>query len=130
VSTDEAPYSALAEPDPCASDKTIARLAAHYPKGIFVAPELRRPLKRGVFNDLWASLAGTITPDELRDALKDYVGHRSYLEKCVAGTPRIDLWGANYGVVSKDDERFAELTLNGEHPLPLDYAIPPVKNGG
>jgi ProP effector len=112
MATDENPSASLAEPDPRApADEVIASLAARYPKAIFVEPELRRPLKVGVFEDLWAALAGTVTPKDLSAAIRSYVGCPEYLRRCTAGAHRINLDGAEWGEVSRDEAIFARIML-------------------
>jgi hypothetical protein len=57
----------------------IAGLAELCPKAVFVYERRRRPLKIGIYEDLAAKVAGSITPDELKLALRTYTRNPGYL---------------------------------------------------
>jgi ProP effector len=72
----------------------IARMAELCPQCIFVYEGRRQPLKTGIYADIIAKVAGAITPDELKLALRSYVRNIGY-QKAMArpGAMRIDIEG-------------------------------------
>jgi ProP effector len=82
---------------------TIARLAELFPKAFFVYEARRRPLKVGIYNDLAAKVAGVITPDELKLALRSYTRNVGY-QKAMAqpGSMRIDIGGNSVDAVTPE----------------------------
>jgi ProP effector len=80
----------------------ITRLAELCPKAIFVYEGRRMPLKIGIYGDLAARVTGSITPDELKLALRSYTRNTGYLQAMARGGPRIDLEGNPVGEVTNE----------------------------
>ena len=55
------------------------------PKAIFVYEGRRMPLKIGIYGDLAARVTGSITPDELKLALRSYTRNIGYLQAMAWG---------------------------------------------
>ena len=80
----------------------IMRLAELCPKAIFVYEGRRRPLKIEIYEDLAAKVAGSITPDEVKLALRAYTRNPGYLRAMARGGPRIDLEGNPAGMITAE----------------------------
>jgi ProP effector len=76
---------------------TIALLAETFPRTFPLIESRRRPLKIGIHRDLAAALDGAVTPDELKRALRYYVGSEGYLKHSLTGAWRLDLAGNQVG---------------------------------
>jgi sRNA-binding protein len=85
----------------------LALLAEAFPKTFFVYEQRRRPLKIGIHLDILAVMDGAITPKELVNALRYYVGNEGYLRACREGAARIDLSGKPAGEISAQDAAHA-----------------------
>jgi sRNA-binding protein len=69
-----------------------------------VYEQRRRPLKLGIHRDILAVLEGIVTVQELRSALRCYVGYPWYLHAAMTpGAVRIDLDGNPSGAVSAEE---------------------------
>jgi sRNA-binding protein len=90
----------------------IQRLSELCPQAIFTYEQRRRPLKVGAYNDLLALVAGSITPDELKLALKVYT-RNPYYQKAMAqpGAMRIDCEGNEVEPVKPDQAASAARAL-------------------
>jgi sRNA-binding protein len=89
---------------------TLCELSRRFPKTFALAAEGKRPLKREIFQDLWAA-APELGYDPLRHALGQYVGGVTYLELLRAGAPRWGLYGEPAGEVTARDEEQAREKL-------------------
>lgn len=91
----------------------IALLAETWPTTFFVYEQRRRPLERGIHQGILAALDGAMTPQELRRALRYYVG-KWYLRALVAGAARLSLDGSPAGEpVSAEEAAAAAARLAG-----------------
>jgi ProP effector len=87
-----------------AVDAVILLLAEKWPACFFVYEQRRRPLKLGIHRDILAVLEGIVTVQELRSALRCYVGNPWYLHAAMTpGAVRIDLDGNPSGAVSAEE---------------------------
>jgi sRNA-binding protein len=86
------------------AEAVITLLAERFPKTFFVFERRRKPLKVGIHLDILAALAGTISPRDLGNALRFYVGNAGYLRAMLCGAYRYDLAGQPAGVVDRDQE--------------------------
>jgi sRNA-binding protein len=89
----------------------ITLLAETWPACFSVYEGRRRPLKLGIHHGILAVLDGAITPRELKNALRHYVGNRCYLRRLITGAPRIDLDGNPAGVVTAEEAAAAAAKL-------------------
>jgi ProP effector len=89
------------------AEEIVELLERKFPACFAVYEKNRRPLKVGIFADLIAALAGEISEEEIRQALKIYVSNLCYLDRSVAGAARVDLDGADAGIVTAEEERYA-----------------------
>jgi ProP effector len=92
------------------ADEIICVLAELFPQ-TFVAEAWRphRPLKIGIHADL----AGVLTGDELRLAVRHYVNRLMYQRALVAGAARVDLEGNPAETVSPEQAAGAEHLVDG-----------------
>ena len=72
-----------------------------------------KPLKIGIFEDLAARLADdeTVSKTRLRTALRHYTNSWRYLRSVKVGTQRVDLDGADAGIIEEEHQQHAEQTL-------------------
>jgi ProP effector len=89
---------------------TLRELSRRFPKAFAMEAEGKRPLKREIFQDLWAA-APDLGYDPLRHALGQYVGGVTYLELLRAGAERWGLYGEPAGEVTARDEEQAREKL-------------------
>jgi ProP effector len=78
----------------------ITRLAEHVPKCISLYEGRRRPLKIGIYEDLVAKVAGAVTPEALKIALRSYTKNIGYLRAMASPAKRIDIEGNPVGAVT------------------------------
>lgn len=83
-----------------AATVTLELLAERWPRCFAIFEQRRRPLKLGIDQDIAAALADPFTPDELKSALRFYVGNIGYLLACREGAERVDLDGNVVGAVT------------------------------
>lgn len=81
-------------------------LAAQWPLVFSAKGAPKRPLAIGIGERIALALP-EIGKSRLIEALDDYCQGPSYLEACVEGAARVDLDGADCGVVSADHARHA-----------------------
>jgi sRNA-binding protein len=90
-------------------------LGAAFPACFAVYEARRKPLKRGIRDDLIAVMVAsggnTITEKELGAALGYYCQAKGYLRELKAGRSRIDLDGNPDGVVTAAEQKYAEFLL-------------------
>src|SRR5262249_8236614 len=87
--------------------KTLAILCERFPACFAPAKQGHRwPLKIGINKDIVAAAPG-LSPVEIGRALAFYCNGRSYRQSMVAGRARIDLTGAQAGVVTEDEAAYA-----------------------
>jgi ProP effector len=94
-----------------AVDAAIRLLAETWPACFSVYERRRRPLALGIHHGILAALDGAVTPQELRRALRFYVGNTYYLRMMIAGAARIDLDGCPAGTVSAEEAATAAARL-------------------
>jgi ProP effector len=85
----------------------IDKLVELFPNCFFREDPLRRPLKIGIRDDIFARQTG-LRPDVITSALRTYVRSVSYWVLLTSGTPRIDLDGNVAGEVTIEDEQNAQ----------------------
>jgi ProP effector len=85
----------------------IDKLVELFPNCFFRENHLRRPLKIGIRDDIFARQTG-LRPDLITSALSTYVRSVSYWVLLMSGTPRIDLDGNVAGEVTIEDEQNAQ----------------------
>jgi sRNA-binding protein len=78
-------------------------LAETWPACFSVYERRRRPLALGIHHHILAVLDGALTPQELRRALRYYVGNTWYLRAIVAGAAGIGLDGCSASTVSVEE---------------------------
>jgi ProP effector len=79
----------------------ITRLAELCPKAIFVYEQRRRPFAIGIRDQIAERVAGALTPDELKLALRAYTRNVGYLRAMAQpGAMRIDIEGNEVGAVT------------------------------
>lgn len=90
------------------SKEVIAYLAEQFP-ACFTLEGDARPLKIGIFEDLAARLADdeNVSKTRIRSALRLYTSSWRYLRSVKAGIQRVDLDGADAGLVESDHESHA-----------------------
>lgn len=107
------------------SEETIALLQKEYPAAFFETPQLRRPLKTGIFEDIRAD-GFPVDRELLRAALDWYTSHYGYQYALRAGARRIDLKGNEVGTVTlaeqatalKEIQRIKEMRKVSHNPAP------------
>jgi hypothetical protein len=97
---------------------TIELLAEAFPNCFSLYEQRRRPLKLGIYNDILERLAGVVTPDELKPALRYYCDNNIYRRRLLAGAWRYDLDGAVSGAVTKDEEANTTFFREKQPPKP------------
>jgi ProP effector len=85
----------------------IDKLAELFPHCFFGQTHLRRPLKIGIRDDIFARHPELQT-GRIRSALRTYAQNVSYWVLLTAGTPRVDLDGNVAGEVTIEDEQDAQ----------------------
>lgn len=91
-------------------------LAGQFPKCFVLNPQLRRPLKVGIRNDIVARGIGMIE-GEINAALATYTRHPGYLHcSTSAGAVRIDLSGDAAGTVTAEEAKNARERLGAQSP--------------
>ena len=91
----------------------IEKLAERWPRCFSVYEKRRRPLKLGIHHDILAAFDGSVTPADLSNAMRYYVGNRGYLRYCREGVDRIGLDGEPAGKVSAKEAGNAVAILAG-----------------
>ena len=86
-------------------DEIVDYLAEKFPKCFFSAPNLRRPLKRNIIEDL--DRLGVLNTEKLRLAIGWYQSNFTYQRTIIAGAERIDLEGRKAGTVTETEAREA-----------------------
>jgi sRNA-binding protein len=97
--------------NPSDTTAVITLLAETWPATFSVYERRRRPLAVGIHEAITVVLGSAIAPEELRSALRAYVGNAVYLSRLTAGTTRVGLDGAPAGVVSPREATFAAMRL-------------------
>ncbi|RAJ98947.1 RNA chaperone ProQ [Aliidiomarina maris] len=94
------------------SKAVIAYLAEQFPACFSVEGEAK-PLKIGIFDDLASRLADDpqVSKTRLRGALRQYTNSWRYLRCVTLGAHRVDLDGAEAGIVEEDHAQHAAETL-------------------
>ncbi len=91
--------------------QTIHWLVEHFPAAFFTKAKQVKPLKIGIFDDIIDFYERLDSPPFskklLREALNYYSGSPAYLACQKAGTARVDLFGNEIDVVSKDQAQYA-----------------------
>lgn len=92
--------------------EVVAYLCEKFPE-CFIAEGEAKPLKVGLFQDLAAALEGDdkVSKTLLRQALRSYTMSWRYLHACRDGAVRVDLHGAEAGVVDSQQAEHAVQTL-------------------
>ncbi len=105
-------------------DNLLAELRERYPKAFVTDPRAVMPLMLRVNNPL---VRAGYDPRAVRDALREYVSARAYLEALAAGKPRVNLDGEPVGFVSEKHQADAKTWLEspeGRPPLMWKKAKP------
>jgi ProP effector len=89
----------------------ISLLAEKWPCCFSIIEPGRRPLKRGIREDVLAALGGAISAGKVSAALRWYVSSPEYQRWLVHGAWRVDLNGKPAGIVSQEDEAHARAQL-------------------
>ena len=89
----------------------ISLLAEKWPSCFSIIESGRRPLKRGIREDVLAALGGAISAGKVSAALRWYVSSPEYQRRLVHGAWRVDLNGKPVGIVSQEDEAHARAQL-------------------
>lgn len=92
--------------------EVITYLAEKFPQ-CFTVDGDAKPLKIGIFEDLAARLADdeAVSKTRLRTALRHYTNSWRYLRSVKVGTQRVDLDGADAGIIEEEHQQHAEQTL-------------------
>lgn len=95
------------------SKDVIAYLVEQFPKCFSITGEAK-PLKIGIFEDIASRLADDkkVSKTRLRVALRQYTNSWRYLRSVKKDVQRVDLDGAEAGIVEADHEEHAKETLN------------------
>jgi sRNA-binding protein len=88
---------------------TLAELATAFPAAFTPGPNMVRPLKLGIRDDLYAQT--DISHRRITAALRLYCKAPSYLEACNAGALRVDLAGQPAGTVTDAEAEHAAAAL-------------------
>jgi sRNA-binding protein len=89
----------------------ISLLAEKWPSCFSIIESGRRPLKRGIREDVLAALGGAVSAGKVSAALRWYVSSPEYQRRLVHGAWRVDLNGKPVGIVSQEDEAHARAQL-------------------
>lgn len=94
------------------SKAVIEYLAQVFPACFTLTGDVK-PLKIGIFDDLSARLEGDerVSKTKIRTALRQYTNSWRYLRAVKAGVMRVDLDGADAGMVEEEHESHAKETL-------------------
>lgn len=94
------------------SKAVIAYLAEQFPQ-CFSASGEAKPLKIGIFEDLATRMEGDpkVSKTRLRSALRQYTNSWRYLRSVTTGSQRVDLDGAEAGIVEEEHAQHAQETL-------------------
>jgi ProP effector len=87
-------------------DEMIQHLAEKYPATFFIAPAMKRPLKKNIIADL--AKDKTLDDDRREAAINFYTHDWNYENKLLAGVERVDLNGKKAGVVTEQEQREAQ----------------------
>ncbi len=92
--------------------EVITYLAEKFPQCFTVEGDAK-PLKIGIFEDLAARLVDddTVSKTRLRTALRHYTNSWRYLRSVKVGVQRVDLDGADAGIIEEEHQQHAEQTL-------------------
>jgi ProP effector len=92
--------------------EVIAYLAEKFPQCFSLEGEAQ-PLKIGIFEDLATRLENdeTVSKTRLRTALRHYTNSWRYLRSVKVGVKRVDLDGAEAGIIEEEHQQHAEQTL-------------------
>jgi sRNA-binding protein len=89
----------------------ISLLAEKWPSCFSIIESGRRPLKRGIREDVLAALGGAVSAGKVSAALRWYVSSPEYQRRLVHGSWRVDLNGKPACIVSQEDEAHARAQL-------------------
>jgi sRNA-binding protein len=92
------------------SDEVITQLQKEYPATFFETPQMRRPLKANIFDDLVAD-GFPCERGLLKASLDWYMSHYGYQYALRTGSKRIDLDGKETGTVTTADEAGAKAEI-------------------
>jgi sRNA-binding protein len=84
-------------------DTVIGYLADRFPSCFFENPELRRPLKHDIIDDL--EKERVLERNKLAQALDWYQNHFAYRRAVVAGAERVGLSGQRAGIVTPQEQQ-------------------------
>lgn len=92
--------------------EVLAYLVEKFPACFSIAGEAK-PLKIGIFEDLASRLENdeAVSKTRIRTALRHYTNSWRYLRAVKEGTMRVDLDGADAGLVEADHQQHAQETL-------------------
>jgi ProP effector len=83
-------------------DDFVRHLATQFPKCFFEQPELRRPLKRNITDDL--EERKVLNRDKCLAAVNRYESSFTYCYGIIAGAERVDLDGRVVGKVTEQEQ--------------------------
>jgi sRNA-binding protein len=91
--------------EPVDTAAIITRMAELCPKAIFVYEGRRRPLAIGIRDQIIERVAGSLTPEEVKLALRAYTRNPGgYLRAMARGGVRIDIEGNPVGAVTSQQQ--------------------------
>jgi sRNA-binding protein len=100
------------KPRPYNDEEVITLLVMIYPICIKEDAKQRMPLKKGIVEDIERLRLKDFEGADVRSAINAYSSHPDALKNMIAGTPRIDLFGNQDGVVSEKDAELAQSALD------------------
>lgn len=90
-------------------------LTEHFPAAFFSKAKQVKPLKLGIYDDIldfYERLSyPALSKKSLRDALNYYSSTKAYLNCQIEGAPRIDLFGYETELVTKEQADYAQEQL-------------------
>lgn len=92
-------------------EAVILLLAERWPCTFSIQEKRRRPLKVGIFSEIFIALDGAVTMAELSTALSCYVANPVYLSRLRVGATRVDLDGAAAGQVTEAEDNHAKMKI-------------------
>jgi sRNA-binding protein len=90
----------------------IAMLCEKFPAAFSQFERRRRPLARGIHLEVAAAMPA-LTAEQIKAAMRHYVGNEFYCRACRAGAARIDLLGHEVGVVTSAEADCAAARIAG-----------------
>jgi ProP effector len=93
--------------DPKNIEAVLRTLSERWPLTFFIFERRRRPLALRIDQKIAATMADTITSDDLTAALRHYTSNLCYLHACREGAARIDLDGNVVGTVTAAEAEYA-----------------------